>query len=57
MFRIFLDSLNSAWRWTRKKWDGFGPDRRIQIIEGDGLPPKLPKRDRVLAREDEKIGV
>jgi hypothetical protein len=54
MFRAFLRSLGGAWRWARKKRDGFGPDRRIQVIRGDSLPPKLPKRDLVLAREDDE---
>ncbi|MET4803607.1 DUF6527 family protein [Bradyrhizobium sp. LB11.1] len=54
MFKAILDSLNGALRWTYKKWDGIRPDRRIQIIEGDSLPSKLPKRDLVLAREDDE---
>jgi hypothetical protein len=54
MFKAIWGSLNHAWRWTRKKWNGFGPDRRIHIIEGDSLPAKLPKRDLILAREDDE---
>lgn len=54
MLKGFLALLYSACRWTRKKWNGFGPDRRIQVIQGDSLPPKLPKRDLVLAREDDE---
>ena len=28
------------------------PTRKLVIVEGDGLPVHLPRRDRVLARED-----
>ncbi len=32
--------------------DTFGPARRLQVIDGDSLPPRLPFRDIVLARDD-----
>jgi Family of unknown function (DUF6527) len=51
MLQALQHSISNAWRWTRKKWDAFGPVRRIQVIPGDSLPPKLPKRDLVLARD------
>lgn len=54
MFRALFGSLSGAWRWTRKKWDGLAPDRRIQVVQGDSLPPKLPKRDLVLARDEDE---
>jgi hypothetical protein len=54
MLKTLQRSMNSAWRWTRKKWDGIWPDRHIQIIAGDSLPTKLPKRDLVLARDGDE---
>lgn len=39
-------------RWWRNTWARVGPHRRLRVIEGDSLPPRLPRRDLVLARED-----
>src|SRR3546814_4985015 len=39
-------------RWWRKTWARLGPRRRLRIIDGDSLPPCLPRRDIVLARDD-----
>ena len=38
-------------RWWRDAWDRARPSRRLRIIEGDSLPPQLPSRDLVLARD------
>src|SRR3546814_19102415 len=38
--------------WWRKTWARLGPRRRLRIIDGDSLPPCLPRRDIVLARDD-----
>jgi len=38
--------------WWRKLWTKFGPRHRLQVIEGDSLPAKLPRRSLVLACED-----
>jgi hypothetical protein len=32
--------------------DAVGPARRLQIVDGDSLPPRLPLRDLVLARDE-----
>ena len=41
--------------WARKQllriYDSLGPARSIQIIAGDDLPARLPRRALVLARE------
>lgn len=39
-------------RWWRDLWARLGPCRGLLIIDGDSLPPQLPKRDLVLARDD-----
>lgn len=44
-----LSALVKWWRETRER---LGPARRIRIIQGGSLPPRLPRRDLVLARED-----
>lgn len=54
MFNALQRSIQGAWRWTRKTSDSFGPERLTQIISGDSLPPKLPKRDLVLARDGDE---
>lgn len=41
-------------RWWRDLWERVAPARRVRIIEGDSLPPKLPRRDLVLARDDDE---
>jgi len=33
-------------------WARIGPARRVEVIRGDGVPAKLPRRNLVLARED-----
>jgi len=33
----FLDSSNSAWRWTRKKWDGFGQTDASRSLRATAL--------------------
>ncbi|MDV4160576.1 DUF6527 family protein [Rhizobium leguminosarum] len=38
--------------WFRRLRDRYGPARGIQVVEGDTLPPILPVRDLVLARDD-----
>lgn len=39
-------------RWWRNTWARFAPHRKLRIIAGDSLPPCLPRRDVVLARDD-----
>lgn len=39
-------------RWWRNAWARLGPHRRLRIIEGDSLPPHMPRRDLVIARDD-----
>jgi hypothetical protein len=39
-------------RWWRNTRERLGPARRIRVIQGDSLPPQLPRRDLVLAREE-----
>lgn len=41
-------------RWLRRAFDRYGPRRGLQIVEGDSLPARLPRRDLVLAREGEE---
>ncbi|TKD15796.1 hypothetical protein FBT96_15375 [Rhodobacter capsulatus] len=41
-------------KWCRDVWARFGPGRRLIIIEGDSLPQSMPRRDLVLAREDDE---
>ena len=41
-------------KWLRRIWDKFGPRRRLQVIEGDSLPQRLPRQDLVLAREGDE---
>jgi hypothetical protein len=38
--------------WWRKTWARLEPRRRLQIVEGDSLPRRLPRRALVLARDD-----
>lgn len=33
-------------------WARVAPARRLEVIQGDGLPARLPRRNLVLARED-----
>jgi len=40
-------------RWLRNLVERLRPRRRLIVIEGDSLPPQLPPRDLVVAREDE----
>jgi hypothetical protein len=39
-------------RWWRNVLARLGSRRRLRIIEGDSLPPRMPIRDVVLARDD-----
>lgn len=39
-------------RWWRKTWARVAPRRKLRVFAGDSLPPRLPLRDLVLARED-----
>jgi len=39
-------------RWWRKTWARVAPRRKLRVIAGDSLPPRLPRRDLVLAREE-----
>ena len=32
----------------------YGPRRGLEIVEGDSLPARLPRRDLVLAREGDE---
>jgi len=41
-------------RWLRRAFDRYGPRRGLQIVEGNSLPARLPRRDLVLAREGEE---
>lgn len=50
----FRRGIRSATRWAKKKREIWTPARRIHIISGDTLPPELPKRDLVLARDGEE---
>lgn len=40
--------------WWRKTWGRWGPRRRLRVFAGDSLPGRLPKRDLVLARDDDE---
>jgi hypothetical protein len=46
------DAISNANRKLVRLWDRFGPRRRLHIVQGDSLPPDLPRRDLMLARED-----
>jgi hypothetical protein len=39
-------------RWWRDLRERIAPARRVRIIEGDSLPSTLPRRDLILARDD-----
>lgn len=39
-------------RWLRNAIERLKPARRLQVVESDTLPERLPRRDLVLARED-----
>lgn len=39
-------------KWWRNALERFSPRRRLRVIDGDSLPPRLPRCDLVLARED-----
>jgi hypothetical protein len=41
-------------RWFRRNWARIAPRRNLRIIEGDSLPPRLPRRDLVLARDSDE---
>jgi hypothetical protein len=41
-------------KWLRRAWDKFGPRRGLQVVEGDSLPTRLPRRGLVLAREGDE---
>lgn len=41
-------------RWLRRVLDRYGPRRGLEVIEGDSLPTRLPRRDLVLAREGDE---
>jgi Family of unknown function (DUF6527) len=38
--------------WWRRFLARFSPRRALEIIEGDSLPERLPRRNLILARED-----
>lgn len=38
--------------WWRNAWARLAPSRRLRVIEGDSLPPRMPRRDVVLARDN-----
>jgi hypothetical protein len=40
--------------WLRNIQARIARRRRLQIVEGDGLPARLPRRDLVLARDGEE---
>lgn len=42
-------NLRRWWRNTKERWL---PRRRLRMVNGDTLPPELPRRDLVVARED-----
>lgn len=39
-------------RWWRNIWARVAPPRRLQVIKGDSLPMRLPRRNLILARDD-----
>ncbi|MBJ3786408.1 hypothetical protein JEQ47_16905 [Devosia sp. MSA67] len=39
-------------KWVHRLLDRFGPARRLHVIAGDRLPPRMPARDLVLAVDD-----
>lgn len=39
-------------RWLRNKLERFKPARRLIVVDGDSLPPQMPRRDLVLARDE-----
>jgi Family of unknown function (DUF6527) len=41
-------------RWFRRNWARIAPRRHLCIVEGDSLPPRLPRRDLVLARDGDE---
>lgn len=41
-------------QWARRVWDNYGPRRGLQIVDGDSLPARLPRRGLVLARDGEE---
>jgi hypothetical protein len=41
-------------KWLRRVRDKFGPRRDLQVVEGDSLPERLPRRNLVLAREGDE---
>ncbi len=41
-------------RWWRNTWSRLSPRRKLHILVGDSLPSRLPRRDLVLAREDDE---
>jgi hypothetical protein len=40
--------------WLKSAMAALSPARRIKVVVGDTLPDKLPRRDLVVAREDEE---
>lgn len=38
--------------WWRRLLARFSPRRALEIVEGDSLPERLPRRNLILARED-----
>ncbi|MFD2263415.1 DUF6527 family protein [Lacibacterium aquatile] len=41
--------LKGHWR---RLWEDHGPARRLQVVETDSLPAKMPARDLVLTQDD-----
>lgn len=39
-------------RWITRRWQTYGPARRLKVLDGDALPLKMPRRDLVLTRDD-----
>lgn len=40
--------------WLKSLWWKVVPRRRLQIVQGDSLPERLPRRNLVLARDDDE---
>src|SRR5262249_2685184 len=48
---ITVMTLGRRWRGL---WERLAPVRRLRVVEGDSLPPKLPWRDLVVARDGDE---
>ncbi len=46
--------MNRIRKWLRRIWENCLPARRLVVIPGDSLPKTLPRRDLVLARDEDE---